>query len=273
MSFSLDTVDSDILAQSWGPSESICRQARCHVTAHCHVSRVTRHAVTKRVSYTGEARTILGCPLSPGEAVTAEAGGTKTISEQKTNKISLPPSPRLRGQLPSSGSPCVGGGVRLLRVARRAVTGRLTLLAAPPRPAVQGPGAGKMRARAETRSRSRGAGAEMLTWGPGRPPASGPQPSRRRTMRSRGLGLARPPQCGDASVVVRWCCCGGAVVLWCPHSESSYNRFPHSRARLSQSPAVVRAAAAAPVMDRAGDGDNCSDQRSPRPAPPRPALQ
>ena len=91
-------------------------------------------------------------------------------------------------------------------------------------------------------------------------------------MRSRGLGLARPPQCGDASVVVRWCG-GGAVVLWCPHSESSYNRFPHSRARLSQSPAVVRAAAAAPVMDGAGDGDNCSDQRSPRPAPPRPALQ
>ena len=44
MSFSLDTVDSDILAQSWGPSESICRQARCHVTAHCHVSRV---AVTR----------------------------------------------------------------------------------------------------------------------------------------------------------------------------------------------------------------------------------
>ena len=216
MSFSLDTVDSDILAQSWGPSESICRQARCHVTAHCHVSRVTCHAVTKRVSYTGEARTILGCPLSPGEAVTAEAGGTKSISEQKTNKISLPPSPRLRGQLPSGGSPCVGGGVRLLRVARRAVTGRLTLLAAPPRPAVQGPGAGKMRARAETRSRSRGAGGgggdvNVGTW-----PASSlrPQPSRRRTMRSRGLGLARPPQCGDASVVVRWCCCGGAVVVW-----------------------------------------------------------
>ena len=130
------------------------------MSCHCSLSRVTcrRHAVTRRVSYTGEARTILGCPLSPGEAVTAEAGGTKTISEQKTNEISLPPSPRLRGQLPSGGSPCVGGGVRQLRVARRAVTGRLTLLAAPPRPAVQGPGAGKMRARAETRSRSRGAG-------------------------------------------------------------------------------------------------------------------
>ena len=112
------------------------------MSCHCSLSRVTcrRHAVTRRVSYTGEARTILGCPLSPGEAVTAEAGGTKTISEQKTNKISLPPSPRLRGQLPSGGSPCVGGGVRQLRVARRAVTGRLTLLAAPPRRAGAGGG-------------------------------------------------------------------------------------------------------------------------------------
>ena len=63
------------------------------MSCHCSLSRVTcrRHAVTRRVSYTGEARTILGCPLSPGEAVTAEAGGTKTISEQK-NKLNFPPS-------------------------------------------------------------------------------------------------------------------------------------------------------------------------------------
>ena len=209
MSFSLDTVDSDILAQSWGPSESICRQARCHVTAHCHVSRVTCHAVTKRVSYTGEARTILGCPLSPGEAVTAEAGGTKSISEQKTNKISLPPSPRLRGQLPSGGSPCVGGGVRLLRVARRAVTGRLTLLAAPPRPAVQGPGAGKMRARAETRSRSRGAGGgggdvNVGTW-----PASSLRPP---AQQEEDNEEQRPGP--GAATAVRGCVSGGAVVWW-----------------------------------------------------------
>ena len=238
------------------------------LTVTCHVSRVARHAVTRRVSYTGEARTILGCPLSPGEAVTAEAGGTKTISEQKTNKISLPPSPRLRGQLPSGGSPCVGGGVRLLRVARRAVTGRLTLLAAPPRPAVQGPGAGKMRARAETRSRSRGAGGgggdvNVGTW-----PASSLRPP---AQQEEDNEEQRPGP--GAATAVRGCVSSGAVVvvvvLWCPHSESSYNRFPHSRARLSQSPAVVRAAAA-PVMDGAGDGDNCSDQRSPRPAPPRP---
>ena len=56
-------------------------------------------------------------------------------------------------------------------------------------------------------------------------------------MWSRGLGLARPPQCGDASVVVRWCCGGGGVVVWCPHSESSYNRFPaHSSQQSSVSP-------------------------------------
>ena len=243
------------------------------MSCHCSLSRVTcrRHAVTRRVSYTGEARTILGCPLSPGEAVTAEAGGTKTISEQKTNKISLPPSPRLRGQLPSGGSPCVGGGVRQLRVARRAVTGRLTLLAAPPRPAVQGPGAGKMRARAETRSRSRGrgGGGGDVNVGPG--PASSLLPPAQQEEDN----MEQRPGPG-AATAVRGCVSSGAVVVvvvvWCPHSESSYNRFPaHSRARLSQSPAVVRAAAA-PVMDGPGDGDNCSDQRSPRPAPPRPAI-
>ena len=155
MSFSLDTVDSDILAQSWGPSESICRQARCHVTAHCHVSRV---AVTRSP---GACRT--RGRRGPSSAVLCHQARLSRLRlagpKQSRNKKQIKfPSLPVRGQLPSGGSPCVGGGVRQLRVARRAVTGRLTLLAAPPRPAVQGPGAGKMRARAETRSRSRGAG-------------------------------------------------------------------------------------------------------------------
>ena len=193
------------------PSQMSCHCSLSRVT--CHVSRVTRSPGACRTrGRRGPSSAVL---CHQARLSRLRLAGPKQSRNKKTNKISLPPSPRLRGQLPSGGSPCVGGGVRLLRVARRAVTGRLTLLAAPPRPAVQGPGAGKMRARAETRSRSRGAGGgggdvNVGTW-----PASSlrPQPSRRRTMRSRGLGLARPPQCGDASVVVRWWWwCGGAVV-------------------------------------------------------------